>query len=149
MGVSETFRAIDKNKAKRLMLEKFGLKKNYILYVGRNEPHKNLKAIVLAYRLLPEYLREKYQLVFVGKHDDKYNESLPSMVEFGFSYDRYFEKIFDGKIWPGIRHAVKLLEKQAQDNNMDLTAYVKNLQEKYSRCTQWLLTRGKQKADLS
>ena len=79
---------------------------------------------------------------------DKYNESLPSMVEFGFSYDSYFEKIFDGKVWPGIRHAVKLLEKQAQDSNMNLTAYVKNLQEKYSRCTQWLLTRGKQKEDL-
>ena len=79
---------------------------------------------------------------------DKYNESLPSMVEFGFSYDGYFEKIFDGKVWPGIRHAAKLLEKQAQDSNMNLTAYVKNLQEKYSRCTQWLLTRGKQKEDL-
>ena len=79
---------------------------------------------------------------------DKYNESLPSMVEFGFSYDSYFEKIFDGKVWPGIRHAEKLLEKQARDSDMNLTAYVKNLQEKYSRYTQWLLARGKQKEDL-
>jgi len=79
---------------------------------------------------------------------DKYDESLPSMVEFGFSYDRYFEKIFDGRVWPGIRYAEKLLEKQARDSGMDLTLYVKNLQEKYNRCTRWLLTRGEQKKGL-
>ena len=79
---------------------------------------------------------------------DKYLESLPSMVEFGFSYDSYFEKIFDGKVWPGIREAETLLEKQAHDSNLNLTAHVKNLQEKYNRCTQWLLTRGKQKEDV-
>jgi len=79
---------------------------------------------------------------------DKYNEPLPSMVEFGFAYDSYFEKIFDGRVWPGIRHAEKLLVKRAQDSDMNLTAYVKNLQEKYRRCTQWQLTRGKQKEKL-
>jgi hypothetical protein len=79
---------------------------------------------------------------------DKYNEPLPSMVEFGFSYDSYFENIFDGKVWPGIRHAEKLLVKRARDSDMNLTAYVKNLQEKYNRYILWLFTRGKQKEDL-
>jgi N-acetylmuramoyl-L-alanine amidase-like protein len=79
---------------------------------------------------------------------DKYNESLPSMSEFGFSYDSYFKKIFDGSIWPGIRHAEKLLVKQAQGSDMNLAAYVKNLQKKYSRCTQWLRTRGERKEEL-
>ena len=67
---------------------------------------------------------------------DKYNEPLPSMVEFGFSYDSYFEKIFEGKIWPGIRHAEKLLIKRAGENDLNLAAYVNNLQKKYSRCSQ-------------
>lgn len=79
---------------------------------------------------------------------DKYNESLPSMVEFGFSHDNYFEKIFDGRIWPGIRHTEKLLIKRARDNGMNLTAYVKNLQKKYLWCTQWQITRRKQKEEL-
>jgi len=39
----------------------------------------------------------------------------------------YFNSIFDGKVWPGIRLAEKFLEKQALDNDMNLTAYVKIL----------------------
>jgi len=75
---------------------------------------------------------------------NKYKEPLPSMIEFGFSYDPYFEKIFDGRVWPGIADAEKLLIERARENGMDLSAYLKRLHEKYIRCTQWQPTREKQ-----
>ena len=79
---------------------------------------------------------------------DKYNEPLPSMIEFGFSYDRYFEMVFDGRIWPGIRNAEALLAKRARESGMSLGAYVKSLQEKYTRFSQQQITHGKQQEKL-
>jgi hypothetical protein len=79
---------------------------------------------------------------------DKYDEPLPSMVEFGFGYDRYFEKIFDGKVWPGIRRAEKLLITRAKERNLNLAAYVNTLQKKYSRYIQWKIARENEKKEL-
>jgi hypothetical protein len=72
---------------------------------------------------------------------NKYLEPLPSMVEFGFSYDDYFEKIFDGNLWPGIRTAEKLLEQRAEESNIDLVTYQKNLQKRFIRYSEWLSAR--------
>jgi len=80
MGVSDNFRVVSKEKALKLMRERFNVNKPYILYVGRNEPHKNLKAIILSYNFLPSYLKEKYQLVFVGKQEKKYYKPLEALI---------------------------------------------------------------------
>lgn len=80
MGVSDTFRVIDNAKAKKLMKGKFNVTKNYILYVGRNEPHKNIKALVIAYAKLPEYIRSRYDLVLAGREDEKYNQSVRQLI---------------------------------------------------------------------
>ena len=80
MGVSENFRVIRKDLALRLMEEKFGVK-NYIMFLGRNEPHKNIKALIIAYKNIPEYLKEKYKLVLVGKEDEKYSPPLRALIK--------------------------------------------------------------------
>ena len=80
MGVSENFRVINCDSVKRLLREKYKIFKPYLLYVGRNEPHKNIKAVILAYAKLPEYLQEKYNLVLAGKEDEKYNQSIREMI---------------------------------------------------------------------
>ena len=47
---------------------KQSMKKNYILYVSRIEhPGKNHVNLLRAYSLLPEKLKEKYDLIFIGK----------------------------------------------------------------------------------
>jgi len=79
MGVSENFRVVRKDLAQKMMEEKYGVK-NYILYVGRNEPHKNIKALIIAYKYLPDYLKEKYRLILVGKEDKKYAPALHDLV---------------------------------------------------------------------
>lgn len=62
---------------------------------------------------------------------NKYNEPLPSMVDFGFSYDDYFEQIFGGEIWPGIRASEAILQSRCRHANMSLSRCKKRLNEKY------------------
>jgi len=45
---------------------KYGINKEYILYVGNLNPHKNVNILIEAYHELPMTLEEKYQLVIVG-----------------------------------------------------------------------------------
>jgi len=80
MGVSDNFRVIKKELAIRFMEEKFSLR-NYILFVGRNEPHKNLKSLILAYNYLPANLKQKYKLLLVGKEDERYKPELRYLVQ--------------------------------------------------------------------
>jgi hypothetical protein len=68
---------------------------------------------------------------------DKYREPLPSMVEFGFLYDSYFEKIFNGKIWNGIGYSEKILQRKARNSGMSLAEYRRSLHQRFSRYTEW------------
>jgi len=68
---------------------------------------------------------------------DKYQEPLPSMVEFGFLYDSYFEQIFNGEIWSGIRHSEEILQRQARDSGMSFDTYLKHLHQRYNRYSKW------------
>ncbi len=45
--------------------------------------------------------------------NDKNLLPLPSMTRYGFSYDKYFVRVFEGNLWPGIRSAEALVKKRA------------------------------------
>jgi hypothetical protein len=62
---------------------------------------------------------------------NKYNEPLPSIVDFGFFYDEYFEKIFGGDIWPGIRASEAILQRRCKRANISLNQYRTYLNTKY------------------
>ena len=47
--------------------KRLGLPENFILFVGTLEPRKNLKGLLLAYKLLSTELRSQYPLVLSGK----------------------------------------------------------------------------------
>jgi len=68
---------------------------------------------------------------------DKYQEPLPSIVEFGFVYDNYFAKIFNGELWRGIRYSEEILERQAGNAGMSFAVYRKSLQRKFYRYREW------------
>jgi len=51
------------------ILGKYGIKKNYVLYIGNDRPHKNLKRLVLAWEKLSQGIKESYDLVLAGKID--------------------------------------------------------------------------------
>jgi hypothetical protein len=56
---------------------------------------------------------------------------LPSIVDFGFTFDNFFLKIFEGKPWPGVNNSMTVLEKRAKEKKIDLTVYQKKLQKKF------------------
>lgn len=69
--IQVTNEAADKDFASpRINLEKFGIDRPYILYVGNAYPHKNLERLIIAFgKLITEFVLD-YQLVIAGKKDD-------------------------------------------------------------------------------
>ena len=51
---------------------------------------------------------------------NKYDEPLPSVTDFGFTYDRYFVKILQGNVWPGLQQSEIILRQQAEKHKMSL-----------------------------
>jgi len=51
---------------KRSMYEKFGIKREFIMYSGAADARKNQLGLIKAYFVLPEHVRRRYQLVLVG-----------------------------------------------------------------------------------
>lgn len=50
----------------------FKIDKKYILFVGILEKKKNIDGLIKAYNMIPEKLRQRYQLVIAGKADNAY-----------------------------------------------------------------------------
>ena len=68
---------------------------------------------------------------------DKYLEPLPSMVEFGFRYDKYFENIFNGNLWRGIGFSEEILRRRARNSGMSFAEYRNSLQQRFTRYKEW------------
>lgn len=60
------------------ILDKYGIHKEYILYVGSAYPHKNLETLLKAWHIVEERHDRKYQLVLVGLTDYFYKRLLDS-----------------------------------------------------------------------
>ncbi|UIE39382.1 glycosyltransferase family 4 protein [Leptodesmis sichuanensis] len=53
--------------------------RNYFLYLGRNDPYKNLHRLISAFASLPQ--RSDYELWFAGPRDERYTEALTEHIE--------------------------------------------------------------------
>lgn len=62
----------------KMVLEKYGINKEYIMYVGAAYPHKNLLRLLTAWKLFQQKYDGKFQLVLVGKKDYFYTRLLNS-----------------------------------------------------------------------
>lgn len=56
------------------ILEKFSIKKPFVLYVGNAYPHKNLEGLLKAWKIFNEKYGDGYQLVLVGKENYFYEK---------------------------------------------------------------------------
>ena len=61
--------------------ERYGLKRNYLLYVGRQDPYKGLNFLVEAFARLPQELRQRSQLVIAGKTDPRYIDTVHALLD--------------------------------------------------------------------
>jgi glycosyltransferase involved in cell wall biosynthesis len=86
------------------ILKKYGIMKPYIMYVGNAYPHKNLEALVLAYRNIKN---KKLQLVLVGKEDYFYSrlkeltekEKISNVLFAGFVPDEELDVIYKNSLF--------------------------------------------------
>jgi glycosyltransferase involved in cell wall biosynthesis len=65
LSVDEKFKPQPAEKIKEIK-EKYGISKNYILYVGNAKPHKNLNRLLSAWQLIDEEIKKDYILVLAG-----------------------------------------------------------------------------------
>ena len=65
LSVDEKFKPQPAEKIKEIK-KKYGISKNYILYVGNAKPHKNLSRLLSAWQLIDEEIKKDYILVLVG-----------------------------------------------------------------------------------
>lgn len=96
MGVDERF-FLNDNRGESILGE-YGIKGDYILYVGTIEPRKNVLGLLKAYNMIDYQIRDKYKLVICGKkgwmYDDIYkyieeNRLMSKVVFTGFVKDEH------------------------------------------------------------
>lgn len=79
-GVSAEFQVIKDKEVLENVKKKYGITKDYILYVGTYKENKNLPTLVKAYAQLPHHMRHSYYLVIVGKQSTRYPE-VPALIK--------------------------------------------------------------------
>jgi hypothetical protein len=69
---------------------------------------------------------------------NKYEEPIPAITEFGFTYDNYFVEIFQGKLWAGIAASEKIITMRANGKHMSVVDYRKMLNGKFRQIFTWM-----------
>jgi len=65
LAAAPDFKPVEKEKSKKLVTQKYKIKKDYLLFVGTLEPRKNIETLIKAFSRLM-LIRKKYQLVICG-----------------------------------------------------------------------------------
>ncbi|MCM1358102.1 MAG: glycosyltransferase family 4 protein, partial [Prevotella sp.] len=80
-AVDDRYKIINiNNTEKSLMLDKFGITKPFIMCTGGEDSRKNLDGLIRAYSLMPENIRNSYQLVVVCKLSENGLKNLKSVA---------------------------------------------------------------------
>ena len=64
---------------------------------------------------------------------NKYNEPLPSIIEFGFGHDQYLVEVFNGKPWRGVQLSQALLKAEARHHQMAFSRFRKKRQQQFAK----------------
>lgn len=72
-SVEDRYRPINDFKALERIKKKYKITKEYIFSLGNLKPHKNVRGLLKAYSQLSNNLKDKYQLVIVGKKERYFN----------------------------------------------------------------------------
>lgn len=82
----------------KLTKDKYGINKNYLLFVGNIEPRKNISRLISAYKLLPVTLSDKYDLVIVGSdgwNNKSVTDDIHRAISEGYSVNRIHQFVTD------------------------------------------------------
>lgn len=76
-GLDKIFKPINKDEAKKMIAQQYGIKEKFILHVGGVNPRKNATRLIQAFHMICNEFREDYKLMILGKP----GESLESMIK--------------------------------------------------------------------
>lgn len=76
----EWFTELDENQTQTI-LNKYQIKKDYLLCVGTLQPRKNIARLTRAFLKLPKHLKQNYQLIVIGKKGWMYEETMEAIQE--------------------------------------------------------------------
>lgn len=87
--------------------EKYGIRENYILFVGTLQPRKNIAKLVEAFSLLLQKTKEKPQLLIVGKRGWLYESILSCPNVYGVEKEvKFLEFVSDEELQLLYQHAL-------------------------------------------
>lgn len=93
-GVSEEFHKIDDREMIRRGCLKYGISSDYLLFVGRLEPRKNIAGLIRAYHMLRQSNAIRQKLVIAGMKDFMYEPLFATVKRLGLEED----VIFTGRV---------------------------------------------------
>lgn len=74
LAAENIYYPMDRNTAKQLLLRKYSISDDFILYLGGFSPRKNIKGLIEAYYKIHKKLSIPHKLVIVGKHGKSYDD---------------------------------------------------------------------------
>lgn len=90
---------------KESVLQKYFIKKPYIMYVGAAYPHKNLDALLDAWKIFQNKYGKAYQLVLAGKENFFYQKLQQTLKEKNSTDVKYIGLVSDGELASLYKHA--------------------------------------------
>jgi glycosyltransferase involved in cell wall biosynthesis len=73
LAADSIFAPMEKDEAKNLLNETYGISDEFILYLGGFSPRKNVKSILVAYSRIYKNLSNNYKIVIIGPSKDEHS----------------------------------------------------------------------------
>lgn len=73
LAAEDIYMPMDKNSARLFIRKKYGIEKDFFLYVGGFNPRKNIPSLLMAYAFIKNKLHKPYNVVILGKPGPAYD----------------------------------------------------------------------------
>lgn len=90
LAAEDIYKPLDKEKCKEIIKKDYGIKENFILYVGGFSPRKNITGLIEAYSLLSKNKRKNLKLIITGKKGISYEIYKKRAIELNVEDDVIF-----------------------------------------------------------
>lgn len=74
LAAEDIYQPMERGKARKIVEDRYGIKDDFILYLGGFSPRKNIRELILAFENVYRNLKQTTKLVIVGKPGREYEE---------------------------------------------------------------------------
>lgn len=109
LAAEDIYKPMSKCKSKDLIIKKYGIQEDFILYVGGFSPRKNILGLIEAYSNLSAKLRETFKLVITGRKGPSYDKYKNRAEELHVSNNVIFTDFIPAEDMPLFYNATEVL----------------------------------------